>query len=100
MSDEQRPVAVKGVASIVVTSVEMGNSDDETRRQVLAWMQATGYIDASFLLEVATAIAKQAQPFDWPVEDQEQRRQIERMLGVVGSSDQLLVALRARELVT
>lgn len=100
MRDEQRRVAAEGVAAASVTSVEMGKTDGETRRQVLLWMQHTGYTDAPFLLEVATAITRQPQPVNWPVEGQETREQIERMLGVVSANDQLLAALRARELVT
>lgn len=100
MNDEHRRVAVEGVAAAAVTSVEMGNTDDETRRQVLLWMQHTRYIDAPFLLEVATAITRHPRPVNWPVEGQEQREHIEQMLGVVSANDQLLAALRARELVT
>lgn len=100
MSDDHRRVAVEGVAAVVVTSFEMGETEEQVRRGVLQWMQFTGYVDAAFLLEVAAAIGEQPQPVNWPVEDQERRDQIEQMLGVTSASDQLVALLRARELVT
>lgn len=97
MSSDRRAIA-EGIAAIATTAAEMGQTEDDARRQVLQVMRSlVGGDDPALLLEAADAVTRQPQPPSHPVHQMEQREQIERMLGVTSPTDQLAASLRGRE---
>ncbi|MBT1631492.1 hypothetical protein [Curtobacterium flaccumfaciens] len=92
MSNEQQ-VSAEGLAAIATTAFERGLDDGAAETEVLQWWRALGS-PPGVLRAAVEAIATQPQP----LEETTQEAALRESLGGTPVTDQLVAALRAREL--
>ncbi|MBX3099568.1 MAG: hypothetical protein KF761_08310 [Salinibacterium sp.] len=96
MTNSEDAIIVNGIGAYAVTFFEMGDSSDVVRQKLLSeWRrfgEPAGVFDAA-----AKAISGFPQPVLESVENTERKRAILEKLGAQGPEEQLVAALRARE---
>lgn len=98
MSDADDPGIVEGLAAIAITVAEMGGDDGEVRTQVLSMMARLRVDDpAQVLRAAARAVSQLPTPIEESADDTERQREVRRLLGVTPAEDQLVAALRGRD---
>jgi hypothetical protein len=94
---EYERIIVDGLAAHAISGFEFGTPLEDTRAMLIAKWTQFGAPRGAFAA-AAAAIAHFPQPVDETAEELEQARPIRNLLGVTSADDQLLAALRAREL--
>jgi hypothetical protein len=91
--DPEDQISAEGLAAIATTAFERGLDEVAAEAEVLQWWRSLG-TRPGLLQAAAAAIASQPQP----IEETPREAAIRESLGGMPVTDQLVAALRAREL--
>lgn len=94
----ERASLVEGLAVLALSTVDMFDSDMQACKLLVTELQKRGVTAPAEIGEIATAIAGLPQPSDEPADAREYRIPLEQYLGLKSPEQELLDALRAREI--
>jgi hypothetical protein len=100
MGSDERQVIVEGIAAYAVTYAEMGATENEAVRMLVAHLLRLAGPDPTIIEDAARAVRSMPQPFDETPEEIERARPIREMFGLPTAEDELTAALQAREWLT
>lgn len=94
----EREALVEGLAVLTLSTVDMFDNDMKAYELLVTELQKRGVTTPAEVGEIATAISGLPQPPDEPADAREYRIPLEQYLGLKSPEQELLDALRAREI--
>lgn len=105
MDERQIRTVLVGIAAETLTLCEMHQSaydatinDQDIISEAARQLRQFGMLTPDYALAAASAVNALPQPLDEPAEERARREPIEKMLGLTSPEDQLIAAIRAKEL--
>jgi hypothetical protein len=94
----ERETLVEGLAVLTLSTVDMFDSDTDVYKLLVTELHKRGVITPAEVCEIAAAISGVPQPPDEPADARQYRIPLEQYLGLKSTEQELLDALRAREI--